>query len=79
VIQNLNALELSQNNVVRANLAVNNTFVGIKIFDGNTSNIVQANYAAGNPEFDLQDENAACDSNVWTSNRFGTANQTCIQ
>jgi parallel beta-helix repeat protein len=68
----------SMNNIVRANTAVNNAFLGIRIFEGGTDNVVQANYAAGNPSFDLQDDNATCDANIWKANRFGTASQPCI-
>ena len=34
---------------------------------------------AANSTLDLEDDNPACDSNIWRNNSFMTANQTCIQ
>jgi hypothetical protein len=51
---------------------------GICVHAGATGNVIRENIALDNKDSDLVDENANCDANVWTSNRFGTANQTCI-
>jgi parallel beta-helix repeat protein len=70
--------EFSDNNTVRANDAENNP-VGISVADENTGNLLQANRAWSNTSVDVSDGNVNCDSNVWESNQFGTANQACIQ
>jgi parallel beta-helix repeat protein len=70
--------EFSDNNAVRANDAEHNPF-GISVADENTGNLIQANQALHNTRVDVSDGNADCDSNVWKSNQFRTANQTCIQ
>lgn len=70
--------DFSDNNTVRANDAENNP-VGISVADENTGNLIQANRAWNNTSVDMSDGNANCDSNVWKSNQFGTANQACIQ
>jgi parallel beta-helix repeat protein len=60
------------------NTANGNGF-GIQILGGSTGNSVKGNTALTNLSFDLLDGNATCDNNVWMSNVFNTANQTCIQ
>jgi len=67
----------SDNNTVRANDAEHNP-VGISVADENTGNLMQANRAWHNTSVDMSDGNVNCDSNVWESNQFGTANQACI-
>jgi parallel beta-helix repeat protein len=51
---------------------------GICLHAGASSNVVRDNSAFDNVVFDLVDENAGCDANTWSGNRFGTANQPCI-
>ena len=62
---------------IRDNTA-NGNFAGIVLFNGSTGNTVKGNTALTNLFVDLFDENANCDSNMWTSNVFNTANQACI-
>jgi parallel beta-helix repeat protein len=64
------------NNIVRAN-SVQNNGVGIDVVG--TANLIQANKVFGNSIVDLYDSNSSCDSNVWKSNKFGSANRSCIQ
>ena len=49
------------------------------------NNSILRNQAFGNgagpnpsPDFDLRDDNANCDANIWNQNQFGTRNQACI-
>jgi parallel beta-helix repeat protein len=44
-----------------------------------TGNVIRKNTATGNAANDLEDGNAACDSNVWKNNTFGTSSQACIE
>ena len=66
------------NATIQSSDASNNTFNGIQVNTGATSNLIMSNTAFGNGSFDLEDNNPACDANTWKSNHFGTANQTCI-
>jgi hypothetical protein len=59
-------------NVV-ANSSLN--FLGVAIEAGGQNNSVSENLA---PDQTVEDLNINCDSNTWTENVFGTANQTCI-
>ena len=68
--------------VVRDNQVHNNAADGIRVAsDGNQ---ILANDATGNNViasssfFDLNDTHEDCDSNVWASNVFNTANRACI-
>jgi parallel beta-helix repeat protein len=70
--------DFSDNNTVRANDVEHNP-VGISVADETTGNLLQANRAWNNTSVDMSDGNANCDSNVWQSNQFGTANRACIQ
>lgn len=66
-------------NNVRSNTLNNNGQTGIAISSGTgTGNNLSKNTAQGNGTFDLEDGNPNCDSNTWTQNTFGTANQPCI-
>lgn len=58
-------------NLVDANTSIGNE-QGILILNGATSNTVQLNTATGNSIVDLNDGNAACAANVWTTNTFVT-------
>jgi hypothetical protein len=52
---------------------------GILIVLGSTGNQVFNNSSSrGNGSFDLQDQNAACGSDFWSSNVFFTSNASCI-
>jgi hypothetical protein len=64
----------SSDNSVRGNLDTSNGFgvFGIDV-DTGTGNTIIGNSAHGNSGFDLVDNNANCDSNVWRGNDFGTA------
>jgi parallel beta-helix repeat protein len=67
----------SANNMVRANSVQNNGSLGIEV--ATTANLIQANKVFGNSPFDLYDANLSCDNNIWKSNKFGSANRSCIQ
>ncbi len=67
----------SDNNLLKANVALNNYSEGITI-EGGHNNIISSNKALGNPDFDLEDTNGSCDANAWVANTFGSANQSCI-
>lgn len=66
-----------------SNQVVNNTtngnaVDGVALSTGATGNGLHANRGAGNTVWDGYDQNASCDSNNWTANRFGTVNQPCV-
>jgi copper-binding protein NosD len=68
----------SQRSVVFLNQAYLNE-VGIRIDDlSSGSNSVFVNGSYANFTWDMEDDNANCDSNLWFNNVFGTANQNCI-
>lgn len=72
-------LFVATGNNVTGNTLNNNGGSGIGITSGTgTGNNLSTNTAQGNGIFDLEDGNPNCDSNTWTQNTFGTANQTCI-
>jgi YVTN family beta-propeller protein/parallel beta-helix repeat protein len=62
---------------IRGNTA-NGNLAGIVLFNGSTGNTVKGNTTLNNLALDLFDENANCDSNIWTNNVFNIANQACI-
>ena len=66
-------------NLLVANNASNNTSLGILIDSFAEDNKLVANMASGNAAFDLFDVSSDCDNNLWKGNKFGTANQGCIQ
>jgi len=80
LVQNLVGVFLGSatNTTIQSSEASNNVLQGIRLTFGARSNLVQANQAFGNGTFDLEDDNPACDANTWKSNKFGTANQSCI-
>jgi hypothetical protein len=51
---------------------------GLWLMQGATGNIVTGNTSFGNIPFDMEDDNANCDSNKWEGNHFKTANESCI-
>jgi hypothetical protein len=59
------------------NQAYLNPFTGIWIQSTSNHNIVLSNGSYLNT-LDMRDDNANCDSNLWTFNLFSTANQSCI-
>lgn len=70
--------------IVRNNVVTDNAGSGILVANGALSNDILNNTATGNARqaaagsrFDLQDDNVACDANVWSGNTFGTASQAC--
>ncbi|HVG89895.1 MAG TPA: NosD domain-containing protein [Alphaproteobacteria bacterium] len=72
-------LFVATGNNVTGNTLNNNGQSGIGITSGTgTGNNLNTNSAQGNGIFDLEDDNPNCDSNTWTQNTFGRANQTCI-
>jgi parallel beta-helix repeat protein len=78
----------ADNNLLQNNVATNNNTstddeypdaaIGIKVHDGASGNTITKNKVSGSGTFDLEDNNAGCDSNTWTSNSFGTRSQGCI-
>ena len=65
-------------NIVRSNLAEQNGLSGIAVTSGG-ENLVQSNLAQHNGSFDVADANAACGSDQWKRNIFGTASQPCLR
>ncbi len=76
-------------NLVADNLVQGNGQNGIHVLAGSAvvgrNNSILRNRAFGNgvgpnpsPDFDLRDDNANCDANVWNQNQYGTRNQACI-
>ena len=63
-------------NLVASNTTNNNADDGIDV-DGQ-NNVIKFNNSSGNTDWDMEDGNTDCDSNVWGFNTFGDANQTCI-
>jgi len=77
----------STNNQISGNITNDNNTAGcssvspcpgVWIMQGATGNYITGNVSLGNVPFDLEDDNANCDSNTWEGNRFKTANETCI-
>jgi parallel beta-helix repeat protein len=66
----------SAGNEIRHNVITGNGS-GIHVFSGG-GNTITGNFAHNSASFDLEDENANCDSNVWRHNDFATANIGCI-
>jgi parallel beta-helix repeat protein len=64
-------------NTIHANTASSNTSMGISL--RGSQNEINGNTALGNAVEDMFDIAANCDDNRWRGNRFGTANQSCIQ
>ncbi len=60
---------------IEGNSVFNNARNGIIVEA--TSNTIVSNRTGGNLNFDLQDTNFNCDSNVWHANTFVTANPSC--
>jgi len=53
--------------------------IGIWINNTSKSNSVVFNGSYANHTWDMEDDNANCDSNLWFNNLFSTANQSCIR
>lgn len=75
---------LANGNEVRGNTASANSQDGIRVLTGSTGNTLRGNTALGNNTsggtfYDLEDDNANCDSNIWQGNDFANSNQSCIQ
>jgi parallel beta-helix repeat protein len=69
----------SSNNDIHANTTNDNVSSnGIWVFLGSGNNIT-GNTAQNNVPFDLDDDNPNCGTNKWEGNKFGSANQSCIQ
>jgi hypothetical protein len=61
-------LELNQTYENNVGIQINNTSFGNLVF-------LNGSYANG---LDMEDDNANCDTNLWTLNVFSTSNQNCI-
>jgi len=68
----------TSDNHLNNNQTFSNTHDGILISPAATNYHVNGNTALGNIGFDLEDDNANCDANMWNGNTFVTANQPCI-
>jgi parallel beta-helix repeat protein len=60
-------------NTIQGNTVTLNV-LGIWDEAGATGNMIQGNTALNNGNWDLEDDNANCDSNAWSSNKFVTDN-----
>ena len=68
------------NNTILNCKAIDNGIDGIVARDGATDNSITHNKAWDNAAFDLHDENANCDDNVWRWNKFGSSQpDDCIR
>jgi parallel beta-helix repeat protein len=74
-----------QRSFIQANDVRGNGQSGIHVYNGGTGNYIQRNVAFGNNagpnpdvQYDLRDDNAACDATLWQGNQYGTRNQPCI-
>jgi parallel beta-helix repeat protein len=72
------SLETSSGNTVRNNRTTQNDR-GIVVGLLSLNNVIETNTSVENAVFDLEDDNPACDANVWRNNNFNTASQPCIQ
>jgi len=70
--------DYSTNNNVNGNATNGNSVDGISVDLGSTGQNIQSNQSSGNGGFDMDDDNAGCDSNYWYNNTFFTSNQSCI-
>jgi parallel beta-helix repeat protein len=67
-----------KNSRVSSNIT-NGNGTGIEISPGSSGNKIFSNTSSvGNTGFDLEDPNAFCDGNFWSSNVFFTKNQACV-
>ena len=66
-------------NILRSNTVRNHPGSGIVLSETATRNLILANHAFQNTPWDAEDDNPDCDANIWKANRFGTANQSCIE
>jgi hypothetical protein len=65
---------------ISGNVADGNNGFGIEVQNTGSGNQLFKNKALGNIGTDLQDDNAACDSNSWVDNTFFTRNPTsCVK
>lgn len=62
-------------NIVRTNETYGNLQQGIVV--SGHGNQITGNASRANGQFDLQDTNPGCDSNMWSANVFGTASPSC--
>lgn len=71
------------NNVIEGNRVQGNRANGIRIrgaagsFPGPTGNQILRNVAFGNATFDLRDDQADCDGNIWRGNQAGSFTPPC--
>jgi parallel beta-helix repeat protein len=76
----LSGIEISGNTArVSSNITNGNGGSGIVVDAGASGNQIFSNTSSvGNANFDLQDSNASCDANFWSSNISFTKNQACV-
>lgn len=74
-----------RSNLIEHNRVVRSAAHGIAVVAGGTGNRVVRNQVAfsalgphPSPNFDLFDQNAGCDANIWSGNAFTTFNQACV-
>ncbi|MGA2714078.1 MAG: right-handed parallel beta-helix repeat-containing protein [Bryobacteraceae bacterium] len=65
-------------NRVYGNSTDGNILTGIQVTSGSGNQIFSNTSSVGNGRFDLEDDNVACDSDVWGNNGFFNANRACI-
>ena len=65
---------------VYSNVTNGNLGPGIQVSSGSTGNLMFNNSSSiGNGTFDLEDDNATCTTDFWSSDVFITRNATCVQ
>ena len=74
-----------QASLMQTNVVVNNAGNGIYVRNNRRNHQILSNQTVSNnrkpgtsPQFDLKDDNPACDANIWQGNAQGTRNQECI-
>jgi len=73
------SIAAGKGNVVQGNTVTGEPVWGILVGPPATDTLIQGNTVTGSGTFDLQDNNAACGSDHWSSNHFGTADpSSCI-
>ena len=68
----------SNGNTIAGNNVPENGLFGISVGRGSTGNGIHDNVVLRTGNYDLADDNPACDNNQWSGNQFVTANQPCI-
>jgi parallel beta-helix repeat protein len=72
-------LYLINNSEFTGNTADGNGQDGFIAQPPSSGNILLRNTASGNANYDGEDQNSSCGTDIWATNSFGTVNQSCVK